>query len=67
MGWFLLPVNGQVFVGTQTDFFLSDDRILWSPDEKRVSVLIGSQLIGTAQMKRARLRHGRHRSHGSEE
>ena len=34
---------------------------------KRVSVPIGSQLIGTAQMKRARLRHGSHRSHGSEE
>ena len=34
---------------------------------KRVSVPIGSQLIGTAQMKRARPRHGSHRSHGSEE
>ena len=34
---------------------------------KRVSVPIGSQLIGTAQMKCARLRHGSHRSHGSEE
>ena len=34
---------------------------------KRVSIPIGSQLIGTAQMKRARLRHGSHRSHGSEE
>ena len=34
---------------------------------KRVSVPIGSQLIGTAQMKRARLRHDNHRSHGSEE
>ena len=34
---------------------------------RRVSVPIGSQLIGTAQMKRARLRHGSHRSHGSTE
>ena len=33
---------------------------------KRVSVTIGSQMIGTAQMKSARLRHGSHRSHGSE-
>ena len=32
---------------------------------KRVSVPIGSQLIGTAQMKRARLRHGSHCSHGN--
>ena len=32
-----------------------------------VCVPIGSQLIGTAQMKRARLRHGNHQSHGSEE
>ena len=30
-----------------------------------IGVAIGSQLIGTAQMKRARLRHGSHRSHGS--
>ena len=34
---------------------------------KRVGVPIGGQLIETAQMKRARLRHGSHRCHGSEE
>ena len=33
---------------------------------KGVSVPINSQLIGTAQMKRARLRHGSHRSHSHE-
>ena len=32
----------------------------------RVCIPIGSELIATAQMKRARLRHGSHRSHGSE-
>ena len=30
------------------------------------SVLIGSQLIGTAQIKRARLRHGSRTTHGNE-
>ena len=34
---------------------------------KRVSLPIGSELIGTAQMKRAGLRHDNHRSHGNKE
>ena len=33
---------------------------------RHVSVLIGSQLIGTAQTKCVRLRHGSHNSHGNE-
>ena len=33
---------------------------------RRVSVPIGSQLIGTAQTKRVRLRYGSHISHGNE-
>ena len=33
---------------------------------RNASVLIGSQLIGTAQIKRARLRHGSHTIHGNE-
>ena len=33
---------------------------------RHASVLIGSQLIGTAQIKRARLRHGSHTVHGNE-
>ena len=34
---------------------------------KRVSVPIGSYLVGTAQVKREGLRHGSHRSHGNKE
>ena len=33
---------------------------------KRVSVLIGSQLIGTAQIKCAKPRHSSHTTHGNE-
>ena len=34
---------------------------------RRVSVLIGSQLIVTSQAKRVSIRHGDHQAHGSEE
>ena len=33
---------------------------------RNASVLIGSQLIGTPQIKRTRLRHGSHTMHGNE-
>ena len=33
---------------------------------RHASVLKGSQLFGTAQIKRARLRHGSHTTHGNE-
>ena len=39
----------------------------WSSSDHKSERTIGSQLIGTAQMKRARVQHGSHRSHGSEE
>ena len=56
--------------GTQkrrVSVLIGNHRPIGAAQTKRVSVQFGSQLIGTAQMKSARLRHGSHRSHGSEE
>ena len=39
----------------------------WSSSDQTRVRTDWHQLIGTAQMKRARLRHGSHRSRGSEE
>ena len=44
---------------------IGNRKLIGIAQTRRVNVLIGSQPIGTTQ-KRARLRHGRHTTHGNE-